>query len=194
MAVTLDPTPAGASANSYGTLAEASAYFGTRLGTAAWDNADSDDVRKKALITGAREIDQELYRGTKSTSAQALQWPRQGTYTASQVIPSDVVPAFVKYAQFEQALFRLQQSGSDGATKDPLAPTGTEELKSLRAGSVDLQFRDRDAAGSGVPRAADDPSRSLSPAAYRYLRAYIVTDVLHDTDSGIRNFSISRGG
>lgn len=191
MAINLDPTPAGASANTYGSLAEAAAYFATRLGASAWNDADSNDVRSIALLTGAREIDQEVYRGQRATSTQAMQWPRVGTYAGGMAIPSDIVPAFVKYAQFEQALLRLEQAGSDGQTKNPMKPTGTEELKSLQAGTVQLEFRDRDAA-AGVPRAADDPARSLAPQAYRWLRAYILTDTLHDTDSGIRNFSVVR--
>lgn len=191
MAVTLDPTPNGASANSYGTLAEALAFFATRIGALAFINADSDDIRKQALITGTREVDQEIFRGQKTTSTQALQWGRTGTYSSGVAIPGDVIPAFVKYASFEQGLWRLEQSGSDGA-KDSLAATGTEELKSLRAGPVQLDFRDRDPT-SEIVRPADDPSRSLAPQAYRWLRAYVITDNLHRLDSGVRNFSILRG-
>lgn len=193
MAIVLDPTPGGASANSYGSLAEALAYFATRLGSTAYLEADSDEIRKQALITGTREIDQEIYRGQKATSTQALQWGRIGTYASGVAIPSDIIPAFVKFASFEQGLFRLQQAGSDGAI-DPLGASGTEELKALGVGPIRLDFRDRDPNSANfLPRAADDPSRALSPQAYRFLRAYIITDTLHG-QPGARNFSIVRGG
>ena len=192
MAITIDPTPSGASANSYGTLAEALTYFDARLGGGAFRGADSDDIRKQALIVGARDIDAEIYRGNRSTSDQAMQWPRTGVWAGGVPIPSTVVPAFVKWAQFEQALWRLEQSGSDGG-KNPLGFTGTEELKSLTAGPVRLDFRDRDRDSVvGKSQGADDPSRNLAPQAYRWLRAYILTETLSSGGDGVRNFAIYR--
>lgn len=190
MAITIDPTPGGASANSYGTLAEALAYFDGRLGGGAFRAASSDDIRKQALITGARDIDSEIYRGVRTNSGQAMQFPRSGIYAGGIPIDPNIIPAFVKSAQFEQSLWRLAQAGAD-EDKDPLAPSGTEELKSLSAGSVRLDFRDRDRT-SDNGRAADDPSRNLAPAAYRLLRAYILTESISGGGDGVRNFAIYR--
>jgi hypothetical protein len=190
VAVTLDPTPGVASANSYGSLAEAKSYFDSRLGGDAWNDVPDDDTRKKALIVAARDIDSEIYRGQRASSDQALQWPRVGTWLAGIPIASTVIPSFLKAAQFEQALWRLEQSGGDGS-KNPLAPSGTEELKSLSAGPVRLDFRDRDRTADNG-RAADDPSRNLAPAAYRLLRAYILTESISGGGDGVRNFAIYR--
>lgn len=182
MAITIDATVNGANANSYGLLAEALAYFAERLGGAIFIDADLE-VQKAGLITGTRRIDQELYRGARATSTQALQWGRNGTYSAGHAIPSDIIPAFVKFASFEQGLAFIKAAGVDGA-KDPMAATGTEGLKSLDVGNVALVFRDAE-------RAQDDPSRTLAPAAYRLLRAYLLTETLGSAP-GLRTFPILR--
>lgn len=190
MAIPFDPTPGGASANSYGSLAEALAYFDSRLGGGKFRDASSDDIRKQVLIIGTRDIDQELYRGVRSSSTQALQFPRSGIYAGGIAIDPAIIPAFVKFASYEQGYWRLEQAGED-EDADPLAPSGTEELKSLGVGAVRLDFRDRDATVNGG-RAADDPSRNLAPAAYRFLRDYILTESARIPDTGARNFSILR--
>lgn len=187
MAITLDPTPNGASANSYGTLAEALAYFDSRLGGGAFRDTNDAEVQKQVLIIGTREIDQELFRGARATAEQALQWGRVDTYAAGHPIDPNIIPAFVKFASFEQGLFRLEQAGADYDV-NPLGAAGTEELKSLGVGPVRLEFRDRD---SDAGRAADDSSRALAPQAYRFLRAYIITEAaMVQPESSVRNFSI----
>lgn len=182
MAITIDATVNGAASNSYAELEEALAYFEGRLGGATFIEADLE-VQKAALLTATQRIDQEIYRGARATSEQALQWGRTGTYAAGHAIPSDIIAAFVKFAEFEEALALIKKAGAEGA-KDPLAATGTEGLKSLEAGSVALVFREGD-------RDQDDASRTLSPSAYRLLRAYILTESIH-ARPGIRNFPIVR--
>lgn len=94
MPPTIDATVGGASANSYETVAEAQAYFDTRLPLSGWDDADSQDVLlimatrvlnalaqpMKTLVAG----NPPYYRvrpqwlGAPATTTQRLAWPRTG--------------------------------------------------------------------------------------------------------------------
>jgi hypothetical protein len=193
VAVTIDPTVAGASANSYVTLAEANSYFASRLGSSAWTDAPDDDTRKAALVTAANRIEAELYRGARATDAQRLAWPRSGVWKTGFALPTDSLPEFVKRAQMEEALALLEAAiDAEGNITNPLAASGTEELKSLGVGNVRLDFRDRDPAGDNAA-AADDPSRTFaSPQAYRELRPYLLTGTIN-VPSGVRNVRLLRG-
>jgi hypothetical protein len=71
-------------ANSYGTLAEAEAYFASydRLGNSAtWDDL-ADDQKKYALMLAAQVLNTFSFRGLKCTKAQKLAFPR---YTYDQL-------------------------------------------------------------------------------------------------------------
>jgi hypothetical protein len=71
-------------ANSYGTLAEADAYFTSydRLGSSAtWDDL-TDDQKKYALMLAAQVLNTFSFRGLKCTKAQKLAFPR---YTRDQL-------------------------------------------------------------------------------------------------------------
>lgn len=118
-----------------------------------------------------------------------MEWPRAGVYLSGQSLPTDAIPAFVKAAQFEQALDYIGKIGED-EDQDPMASAGTEALKSLDVGDIGLVFRDP-ANAEGI-KAADDPSFSLAPAAYRILRAWIITDMVK-IQPAVRNFPIYRG-
>ena len=72
----LDATVKGTSSNSYATRANAVAYAGDRLGQAAW-SAASDSDKDKSLIMATRYLDQLLWRGERTTSTQALSFPRK---------------------------------------------------------------------------------------------------------------------
>lgn len=189
MPLTLVETPGSASANTYGTLAEAEAYFAERLGSSAWTAIIDDEIKKRALITAARKIDQQLFRGRKPSAGQALQWPRAQAYSSGFTLDSTEVPTFVKQAQFEEAFALLVKSVSN--TVDPLAPSGTEAFKSIGVGDIRLEFKDTGASGENA-RAADDPTQTLSPAAYGLLRAYLITDQLNDR-AQVRSVRIARG-
>ena len=88
MAITLDATVGGASANTYITLDDANAIiegFVLRDDNAAWDNSTTDN-KNRALFTAAQRIDREKFLGSRVSDTQALEWPRSGvrkpdTYT-----------------------------------------------------------------------------------------------------------------
>ena len=80
MAISIDATVGGASANSYITLADANSIVEGLVAdddVAAWDGS-SNDNKNRALYTAAVRIDRERFLGARVTDTQALQWPRQG--------------------------------------------------------------------------------------------------------------------
>jgi len=75
-------------ANSYGTLAEAEAYFASylRLGDSETWSSLSDDQKKYALMLAAQVLNTFSFRGLKCTKAQKLAFPR---YTYDQINSDD---------------------------------------------------------------------------------------------------------
>ena len=80
MAISIDATVGGASANSYITLSDANAIIEGLVAdddVAAWDGSNTDN-KNRALFTAAIRVDRERFLGARVTNTQALQWPRQG--------------------------------------------------------------------------------------------------------------------
>jgi len=152
---TIVATPGAVNANSYETLAEAQAYFDTRLPLAGWDDADDQNV---LLIMGTRVLDaiarplkvfvllqdsKSYYRtrrqwtGAPATTTQKLAWPRTGMYDANgNAIASNVIPQDLKDALSELA---GQLGASDRTLDNDVIVQG---LTSVRAGSVSLTFKE----------------------------------------------------
>tara|TARA_Y100000034_G_C6868329_1_gene395984 strand:- start:575 stop:1111 length:537 start_codon:yes stop_codon:yes gene_type:complete len=111
-----DATLKGASSTSYVALADADTYFTERLGTTTWDAA-SDANKQKALIMSSRYFDQLHFRGEKTTTTQALSWPRryvpdpdpskrqwgQNYRLRDDYMDADTIPSRVTYATCELA-------------------------------------------------------------------------------------------
>lgn len=162
----LDATVGGASANSYGTVAEAEDYFGGRLFTSAWDGLDGSD-KESVLIWATRIIegkvtedwtlkslpqdatkriltdlkaDSECYlvwNGAPVDSTQALSWPRSGMKGPNGFdFPEDEIPEALKNFQFEVA---LKLAAGDRTEENAAAAQG---LSGLKAGPVELRWRD----------------------------------------------------
>jgi hypothetical protein len=122
--VAIDTTIGGVDSNSYASLAEGNTYFEGRLHCTDWTNA-SNPNKEKALIQSARIFDQYVdWLGLKTTTTQALQWPRKGicydgvhyfncsswlTLDAdySWVVDSTTIPQIIKDAQCELSLVLL---------------------------------------------------------------------------------------
>lgn len=127
---TVIATPGAANATSYLTVAEADAYLDARPNVAAWTGA-SADARARAVITATRLLSPLPWRGSRTTAAQALAWPRADCpnpdapwgvsgVTGDEWIyyASDVIPQRVKDACAELALELLNAGTSDLATLD----------------------------------------------------------------------------
>lgn len=127
MPVTLDPTPGGASANTFVSLAEATAYLGNRLNSGAWTAASPDD-QSRALIEATRKISTMIWQGSRATDTQALSWPRflapnpDGvTITWWAYYDPAIIPQRIKDATCELALEFLRAGTNDIANADPNA-------------------------------------------------------------------------
>lgn len=133
-------TASHASANSYISVTDASTYFDDKLNVTVWKEASEDD-KTRALLMAAARLNDLHWLGTRTTSTQALAWPRYGVikrdgvgfgssdsfasasyrsgygiYGAAwgEFFSSTTVPDIVKDAQCELALAYLQgwQDGS----------------------------------------------------------------------------------
>ncbi len=97
-------TAGAVDANSYATLAEATAYHAQTLNAATWTTA-SDVNKEIALQWATRLLDEQVdWAGDIVTETQALRWPRAGVYTPDRMLlSSTVIPNFLKQATAELA-------------------------------------------------------------------------------------------
>lgn len=137
MAVTVVTTVGAADANSYCSLGEANAYHAGHSYSSVWDDAESDDVRNRALVTATRLLDEHVdWNGDVVSEDQALQWPRSGLYYKSKtVIPSNVIPQKLKDATAEFARQILEADRMKDMKQE------AEGLESLDAAGVAMKFR-----------------------------------------------------
>jgi hypothetical protein len=178
----LNSTAKDSAANSYCSQAFADAYFDSRLNSTPWSS--NSDKQENALITATNRLEQEKYKGTRTTSTQALKFPRVGLVDDDGVtLSADVVPIQVCQAQCELALALLA-----GGTSDITAGTGLEAFKSLAVGPIRLDLQDPVTSGSDdpklYPRVPGDPANSVAVSRWqlpfqvqRLLRAWLITDV-----------------
>lgn len=141
----IDATVGGASANSFATLAEAGAYFGSRLQSGAWNDA-SDGDKEHALLDATRRLSLLEYAGTQTNNTdQSLPFPRSLPVGGElwrrygRYLPIDEIPDDIKNAQFETAIAMLElaaQESSTGGLGD-LAP-----FESVQVGSIRLNLRE----------------------------------------------------
>ncbi len=141
MAITVDTTVGGASANSYITVQEFKDFLAIRSNVPATISGAADDTIAKWLLQACREIDLHAFKGAKYVTGidadgnpeQALEFPRSYTYSTN----GGYVPMSVKYAQCEQALeiARFEAAGQDREDR--------EIVQSFSRGGVSVTFRDR---------------------------------------------------
>lgn len=172
MSVTLNATPNDASANSYATVAQAQAYFDTRVAVAGWDDADSQDILLMmatrvldAVLTARRQfvppagaragyyVNRPTWTGTRSTlNVSKLAWGRAGMFDrngvaiAETTFPQELVEAVSELAG---AL-----GTADTTLDNDVAVQGITDIK---AGPVSLSFAEGVAAYSkALPEAVLD--------------------------------------
>lgn len=136
MALTLTVTPGSADANSYATVAEATAFNAGRPFGDAWATG-AIETQKAALIWACILLDASfVWTGVATDDVQALSWPRKGMLTRNGfAIAETDIPQALKNAQSEWARRLLE---GDMAGDNTPFKLGLEELK---AGPVDLKFR-----------------------------------------------------
>lgn len=102
MAATIDATLAGASANSYVTLAAANTYFETVPNSSTWTDK-TDDQKNRALISSTRWINALSFYGDRCTETQALKWPRDEYKVDGIDLSCTLIPDDIKVATYELA-------------------------------------------------------------------------------------------
>lgn len=152
---TIIATPGDPAANSYLTLAEAQAYWDTKLFTDAWDNSPDQIAALilatrtlNAILTPKREYYPAVgnvtayfsigptWTGVRASDTQALAWPRIGMFNGIGVpIDSTAIPQELKNATAELA---GQMSLADRTLDNDAAAQG---IASVKAGSVAVTFK-----------------------------------------------------
>ena len=149
MAITIDATAGGESANSYLTLSDANDIIDGLVqddDVTAWASA-TDDQKNRALYTAAQRIDRERFLGARATDTQSLQWPRTGvrkpdTYINTYAVgfpfrittdyfTDTEIPDQVKKAQAILAVYLNNN-------KDGLGLSGLEDYKSVKIGNLEV--------------------------------------------------------
>jgi len=149
MAVSIDATAGGASANSYLTLSDAQDIVDGMVEDAdvtAWASA-TDDQKNRALYTATQRLDRERFLGARATDTQALQWPRTGvrkpdtyvnTYAtgfpfriSDDYFTDTEIPDQVKRAQVVLAVYLNNN-------KDGIGLSGLEDFKNVQIGSLNV--------------------------------------------------------
>jgi hypothetical protein len=128
---TLDDTVGGTAANTYVLQAAATTFFDERLDTEGWDDATSDD-QIRALIQAARRMNQLAWRGKRTSTTQALAWPRSGvTDQDGTAYGTADIPTEVEHAQMNLAL--------DMLGTDLLADDGLAAFDRVKIGPLDIE-------------------------------------------------------
>lgn len=136
MALIVEDGTGRADAESYASVAQADAYHAARANT-AW--APLDATLKEALLRRASEYMvgqyRERWKGQRTTSAQALDWPRYGVELedVGSNVASDLVPAEVRNSCIILAL----ESNSG-----PLAPPLKRAVKEKVIGPIKTVYAD----------------------------------------------------
>ena len=149
MAITIDATAGGASANSYLTLADAQAIVDGLIeddDVVAWGTATTDQ-KNRALYTATQRLDRERFLGARATDTQALQWPRTGvrkpdtyvnTYAtgfpfriSDDYFTDTEIPDQIKRAMVVLAVYLNNN-------KDGIGLSGLEDYKAISVGPISV--------------------------------------------------------
>jgi len=172
--VALDATVAGASADSYLSVADADTLAGTDMGPEAdkWLDAKTTTLsREKALKRATREIDGYIRSGWDKYSAdQALRFPREIDEASS----SPFIPADIEVATYHQAAYVLKNAPVIDKANARHARGMSQFSESNLSGSVD-----------------EDVVNIISPRAMHYLSGFSVTS--GGKRSGLGSVRLSSG-
>ena len=146
MTLAIVATAGSADANAFCTLAEVEAYVATLCFSDAW-TAKTDENKKAAIISAARWMNGFRWVGMRSSQAQAMAWPRCGSYEVRFIdmhvagngylldqdgyqVPVDTVPQCIKDANAEYALRLLAE--------DRAADAGALVPENVQIGSLNI--------------------------------------------------------
>lgn len=151
MAVTVTATVGASDANSYLSVAAADSIANNMLSTVGWGTATTDD-KGRALITATRYLDQLEWIGTKTSTTQALLWPREDATCGEKDYANNVIPDEIKFATFDLADALLGDStllsGTPAASGELIPGIPNADLKSAKVDVLAVEFKDT---GGGSP-------------------------------------------
>lgn len=172
----LDATVAGASADSYITVAEADAFAAVRLGRFAeqWrDAATTTDTKEDALKQATSDLDAFVRVTAPYSDLQALVFPRAVDIDASDVA---YIPRRVKEACYEQAAYVL----ATAELQDDAAERRARGLFSFQEDS-----------GTGGTIAVDADFGRLAPRAHQLLESVFITRSALAGSSRVRSATLT---
>ena len=152
MALTIDATVGGASANSFVLLTEFATYMESRSNSDAYDDADSDDTRNRALAEATRELSALMWQGYRVDDTQALAWPRDLVANPDDpngaFYDNDAIPGRIKRATYELALAVLKAGTTDIFSLDESLNVQSEEI----GGAISTSYYEPSARIRGLAR------------------------------------------
>jgi len=127
MAIIVITTPGSATANSYSTVAEGTAYHTGRLHNDDWSDAGGSE-KSAAVVWATRLLDDHIvWDGVRSDGTQVLEWPRYGLYDpGGYAIDSGIIPQFLKEAAAELARWLIAEDRTLETNRDLV---GFKEIK-----------------------------------------------------------------
>lgn len=144
MAATIDATTGGATANSYLTIAAADTIADTLLGTLAWSSATTDQ-KTRALITATRGLDTLNWIGSRTSTTQALDWPRTDASCDGLDYADNAIPAPIQNATFDLANALLSDStllqSPTGSTGELIPGIPNRDLSRLKLDVMEIEWR-----------------------------------------------------
>jgi len=99
---TLVATAGATNANSYLSVAGADSIADSMVGTLAWSSA-TEANKIKALITATNGLETLKWIGSRSSTTQALAWPREEASCGDKTIADDEIPRELELATFDLA-------------------------------------------------------------------------------------------
>lgn len=124
-------TSGSASADSYATQAEATAYLAIRTTGTTW-TALSSDVKDNYLRWAAIVLDTMDWRGARTAETQALAWPREDVSDPDGfAIEDDAIPTWLKRAQSEMAYQLVSNDWTQGQ--------GPTYARRVKVGSLEVE-------------------------------------------------------
>lgn len=136
-------TVGAANANSYLTVAAADGIAAGMVGELSWASATAD-AKAKALITATNGLETLAFIGERSTSTQALSWPRRNAECGDKAPQVNDVPREVELATFDLANALLGNPGllrSAPTTESLVAGVPNRDLKRVKLDVMELEWR-----------------------------------------------------
>jgi hypothetical protein len=125
--------------NSYVSLADAEAYFLTRLGSDMWSEA-TPEQKEAALCTATSLLDNMRWCGMTAVEGQPLAFPRKLSFfdpKEGRVVTPDATPARITSAQLELTLHLLESDDAlSASTSVDSLSVGPISLTTIRKASA----------------------------------------------------------